>query len=118
MSDSNKKLVVILDALGRTIVGKDGGQTDTKLSLENPCIIHVQPNAQTNQLQLQLIPVFFKEFLNDFSTTTVWTYDKSTIAISNDLPFAPQFIGQYENMWKVAPLPSAEPQVVKLFDDE
>ena len=118
MSDSNKKLVVILDALGRTIVGKDGGQTDTKLSLENPCIIHVQPNPQNNQLQLQLIPVFFKEFLSDFSVATVWTYDKSSIAISDELNFAPQFHGQYENMWRVAPPPSAEPQVVKLFDDE
>ncbi len=118
MSDTNKKLVVILDGLGRTIVGKDGGQTDTKLSLENPCIIHVQPNPQSNQLQLQLIPVFFKEFLNDFSSPTIWTYDKSSVAISNDLSFAPQFIGQYENMWKVTPPPSAEPQVVKLFDDE
>lgn len=117
MSETNKPLVVILDGIGRTIVGKQRSTTATTLTLENPSIIHVQPNQSTNQLQLQLIPIFFKEFLSDMSVPTAWTYDKSSISIAEDMSFNPQFLNQYEAMWRVAPAASSEPEVVKLFDE-
>ena len=66
MSDTNKPLVAILDSIGRTIIGKKSNETDTTLSLENPSIVHVVPNQQTNQLQLQLIPIFFKELFEKY----------------------------------------------------
>ena len=117
MSDTNKPLVAILDSIGRTIIGKKSNETDTTLSLENPSIVHVVPNQQTNQLQLQLIPIFFKEFLQDQTSPTVWTYTKTSITISSINNFVPQFISQYEGMWN-PPATTSEPQVVKLFDDE
>lgn len=117
MSDTNTSLVVILDGIGRTIVGKKRSETDSSITIENPSIIHVQPNQSTNQLQLQLIPIFFKEFLKDLSVPTAWTYDKSAVSIADPLDFASQFVTQYENLWRTAPPPQAEPEVVKLFEE-
>lgn len=118
MSNSNPKLTVFLDAIGRTILGSIADETDITLSVENPSLIHVQPNPATNQLQLQIIPLFFKEFLADRNESTIWNYNKATITIANDIAFADQFVSQYKQMWAPPPPPSGETKVVKLFDDD
>lgn len=118
MSNTNNKLVVFLDTIGRTIIGKLKSETDQDYSVENPAIIHVQPNPATNQLQLQIIPLFFKEFLSDKDKSTVWAFKKSNITLSDVDTFAQQFVVQYEQMWvPLAPPPQEETKVVKLFDE-
>ena len=120
MSNTNtKKLIVFLDAIGRTLLGKVASETDTSISIENPSIVHVQPNPANNQLQLQIIPLFFKEFLANRDEDTVWHFNKNTITLCGETEFAAQFMAQYEHMW--TPLPPPEPKetkVVKLFDEE
>jgi hypothetical protein len=116
MSDTN--LIAFLDNIGRTLIGTVASETDTVLAVQNPAIVVVQPNSQTNQLQLQLIPVFFKEFLEDKGQPLVWNFNKNQITRSSDLAFASQFVNQYENMWRPFVPPSeSEPSVVKLFDE-
>jgi hypothetical protein len=119
MSNTNKQLTVFLDNIGRTIIGKIAKEDETTLSVENPALVHVQANPQTNQLQLQILPLFFREFQADKSQPTVWNYKKSNITSSEEIPFAIQFVAQYEQMFKVAE--SAAPkqtEVIKLFDEE
>lgn len=121
---SNKQnLTVFLDNVGRTIIGTDvSSQEDTNvIKLKNPALVHVQPNTQTNQLQLQILPLFFREFQQDKDSCTVWSFSKSNITLADSFAFAEQFYNQYEQMFK--PLPSApeassSEEVVKLFDDE
>ncbi len=120
----NETLITFLDAVGRTLVGTVVKETETHLHVENPAIVIVQPNPSTNQLQMQLIPVFFKEFLDDKSQKLVWEYSKSSVTVTSEkLQFAAQFVAQYENMWRpftqsaAAEEPTAEPSVVKLFDE-
>ena len=57
---SDKNLVVFVDNIGRTIVGEDVNSDDNAWTIKNPSIVHVQPNPQTGQMTVQLIPFFFK----------------------------------------------------------
>jgi hypothetical protein len=119
MSNTNKQLTVFLDNIGRTIIGKIAKETDSILSVENPALVHVQANPQTNQLQLQILPLFFREFQADKSQPTVWNYKKSNITTSEEIPFAIQFVAQYEQMFKVADTTAPkQTEVIKLFDEE
>lgn len=122
MSTQTKPLTVFLDNIGRTIIGKVTKEDKDVLSVENPALVHVQPNTQTNQLQLQILPLFFREFQADKAQPTVWNFKKQNITTSDSIPFAIQFEAQYEQMFRVVeaaqPTPSKEPEVVKLFDEE
>lgn len=117
-TNDNKQLTVFLDAIGRTIIGTVAEETDSVLSVENPSLIHVQPNPASGQLQLQIIPLFFKEFLADRLAPTIWHYNKCNITQTAETEFAPQFIAQYNAMWTPPPSSNEEPKVVKLFDEE
>lgn len=119
---NKKTLTVFLDNIGRTIIGKVVSENETTLSVENPALVHIQANPQTSQLQLQILPLFFKEFQADKTEATVWNYNKSNITTSNPITFAFQFEAQYEQLFAVASQQAAqaqsEPEVVRLFEDE
>jgi len=120
-NQTNKTLTVFLDNIGRTIIGNVTSQDADTISVENPALVHVQPNTQTNQLQLQILPLFFREFQADKTQPTVWHFKKANITTSENIPFADQFVAQYEQMFQVAapaPASETEPKVVKLFDEE
>jgi len=120
MSNNTKSLTVFLDNIGRTILGKQTNQTEEILSIENPALVHIQANNQSGQLQLQILPLFFKEFQSDRNASTVWNFKKNSITLADEIPFAPQFIAQYEQLFQVTPIqsqPQGEPKVVKLFDE-
>jgi hypothetical protein len=116
MSNTSNKLTVFLDSIGRTIIGRSSSEDESVLSVENPALVHIQPNSQTNQLQLQILPLFFKEFQDNKSTPTVWNYKKANIVIADEINFAHQFVAQYEQLFQ-PPQPQGEPKVVKLFDE-
>ena len=119
MSNTNKELTIILDNIGRTIIGKIASQDDAVLSIENPALVHIQANPQNNQLQLQILPLFFKEFQADKNQPTIWNFKKANITTAESIPLAVQFTGQYEQMFQpAAAAPQGEPKVVKLFDEE
>lgn len=115
----SNKIITFLDSIGRTIFGKVASETDTTLVVENPALLHIQVNPQTNQLSLQLLPLFFREFQEDKQASTTWNYLKSNITIANDVKFAQQFHLQYNGLFNPPePTPQGEPKVVKLFDEE
>lgn len=121
MNNQNNQLIVFLDNIGRTIIGKPVNETNDTISIQNPALVHVQPNTQTNQLQLQILPLFFREFQADKSQPTVWLFKKNNITQSEDIPFALQFEAQYDQMFRASEqtqAESAEPEVVKLFSED
>ena len=128
MSDSTN-LTVFVDGIGRTIVGEVLKETKTALNVKNPAIVHVQPNAQTGQISVQLIPFFFKEFLKGQSDTE-WQFLKATLTVATDLVLEERLVTQYTNMYSVVQAPGqpavvtpgdaatkADAPVIKLFDD-
>ncbi len=109
-----KKLKLIIDPVGRFILGEVAGESGEDLSLLKPIIIHVQPNQQ-GQVQVQTLPLIFSEFLGD-KESNVWTYSKKSIVISNAV-LDPRLIQQYESIANPQPVQQKEPEVVKLFDE-
>ena len=110
----NEQIKVIIDNVGRFIVGTLIDETPSSITLKTPVIIHVQP-SQTGQLQVQTIPLFFNEFVKDKSTN-VWTYSKSNITFS-DVELDERLVSQYNSIANPSPIIQPEPEVIKLFDD-
>tara|TARA_R110002050_G_scaffold6130_7_gene25972 strand:- start:734 stop:1117 length:384 start_codon:yes stop_codon:yes gene_type:complete len=121
-------LTVFVDSVGRTVLGEVVEQSKQVLTVKNPAIVHVQPNAQTGQISVQLIPFFFKEFLKDpQGGTTSWDFLKENITLANDIDLDERLLTQYKNMYSVIQTPGgasgsidtpgADAPVIKLFDD-
>jgi hypothetical protein len=116
--NNTQEPIIFLDNIGRTILGVIRNETSEELSVENPALILIQANPQTNQLQLQIIPLFFKEFQAEKHNPTTWIFKKASITMSDKLALAPQLIGQYNQLFSVPEAsPTESPTVVKLFDE-
>ena len=82
MADT-KPIKTIIDHIGRTVVGVPLQKKILKLlHLYNPVIIHVQPDPQSGQLQVQSFPYIFMEFLKDKDKNN-WTFYKTAISTSD-----------------------------------
>lgn len=116
MSDQ-KEIIAIVDQVGRTVVGVETGRTDETVTLNNPVIVHVQPDPQNGQLQVQTFPYLFMEFIKGDRSENNWTFHLANIATSN-VKLTDQITAQYHAINTPAPAaaPTAEPEVIKLFD--
>ena len=122
MCDTNH--TVFVDSIGRALLGEVVDGPEDSVNVKKPVIVHVQPNQQTGQIAVQLIPYFFKEF-NETENDTVWSFPKNSVVSSTGLQLNKQLVDQYTNIVNApagsppagAP-PAEEPGVVKLFDDE
>jgi len=125
---SDKNLSVFIDNIGRTILGETVSDTKTTLEIKNPAIVHVQPNQQTGQISVQLVPVFFKEFQAGDKNDSTWVWLKSNLVTAKDVDLDDRLKQQYTNMFSAIVAPSQPqlagagaggdtPPVVKLFDD-
>tara|TARA_R110002020_G_scaffold214612_1_gene421668 strand:- start:161 stop:553 length:393 start_codon:yes stop_codon:yes gene_type:complete len=114
------EIKTIVDHIGRTVLGEVKKETKDSITLFNPVIIHVQPDQQTGQLQVQSFPYIFMEFLKDKEKNN-WTFDKTAISVS-DVQLDERIIQQYDNINNPAPpltqSGDTSGDVVKLFDDE
>ena len=118
---ADKPIKTIVDHIGRTVVGVIESESKTSPTLNNPVIIHVQPDPQSGQLQVQSFPYIFMEFLKDKDKNN-WTFYKTAICES-DVELDDRIITQYENINNPTPpiqeqAADAEPEVIQLFDDE
>jgi len=118
------KIAVFFDTVGRTILGErlDDKTTDKVLVIKNPAVVHIMPNQQTGQLQLQILPLFFKEFLADKDNGTVWNYNRANITEAVDVTFDFKLEAQYRQIFAATPAsapqqPQGSPEVIKLFDE-
>lgn len=126
---SDTKHAVFVDSIGRTVVGETVSENKTMLEVKNPAVIHVQPNQETGQIAVQLIPFFFKEFQGGGKTDSVWVFLKSNVTLGKDLVLDDRLLSQYTNMFSTIQAPpqpalvgpdgadTSQPPVVKLFDD-
>jgi hypothetical protein len=126
----NKQMITFLDPLCRHIFAEIVEETDVKLVVKNPAVVNYIPqrDPQTGQpsgMALNLIPVFFKEFLADKNSGIVFTYNKNNITTIQTPIFDFKIKAQYEQLFTNVPnQPVIQPtsqtnspkEVVKLFD--
>lgn len=120
-------LIVILDTVGRTILGQQVAKTEDTTSIKNPVILHIVPAGQDGRMQVQLLPLFFKEFLADKTSDVTFTYNNCQIVTSDIDAIDFRLQGQYTQIFNPAnqfvtgsaptPANSDESKVVNLFDE-
>ena len=119
----NKQLITFLDHIGRCILAEHVETTETRLTVKNPVILHAQPTPQ-GQLNIQTLPLYFREFLGEKTkeTGSVWSYSLNSVVLGVDIDNDARLVQAYHNLWvpqQAAPAqPQGSPKVVKLFDDE
>lgn len=112
------QIKTIVDHIGRTVIGELVQETDTRLTLNNPVIVHVQPNPQNGQLQVQSFPYIFMEFLTPESRLkNHWSFNTANI-VTSEVELDEKILLQYRNINTPSqPQPQGEPEVIKLFED-
>jgi len=130
---TNPTITTFLDAVGRTIVGTLIAEksTDTTLAIQNPVVLHVVPQDQSGRMSVQLLPIFFREFLADKTADVTFFYKKNTITETSIEEFDFRLQAQYTQMFnksnifvppsagEVAPATAAQApnSVINLFDE-
>lgn len=115
---NDKKIKIFLDTIGRTIIGEVSKETEKALFIKNPAVVNITPNPQNGQISLQLLPLFFREFLADINESTQWSYQKSMITTCEDVTLDFKFIAQYQQIFQPSKAQATEEQgTVKLFDE-
>jgi len=81
MSTTNKTPITFLDVIGRTIIGVINTDLtdDHTLAVINPALLHIVPNHGSGQIQLQILPLFFREFQADKEADITWLYLRKNI---------------------------------------
>lgn len=120
---SDKNLITFIDHIGRTILATVVEQDKTSLTVKNPAIIHVQPTQQ-GQLNVQTIPLYFREFVGEKSREegTTWKFNLANIVIGVGVDNDPRLVEQYVRLFSAAPViqpatGGTNEQVIKLFDE-
>ena len=108
-------LVVFLDNIQRTIIATVVSDDKSSITVTKPTILNVAP-TQDKKLQVQLYPLFFREFTANRDEFPNWTYSKDSIVLS-DAQIEANLITQYTQMFQTNTEATNAP-VVKLFDDE
>lgn len=100
MSDTTT-LTTILDTVGRTILGEVVADktNDTILALKNPVVLNVVPQDQSGRMSVQLLPIFFREFLPDKTADVVFSYKKNNITETDIEAIDFRLTAQYNQMF-------------------
>lgn len=101
MSTENTKLTIFLDTVGRTILGtvSEAESTETHLAVTNPVVLHVVPQDQSGRMAVQLLPIFFKEFLAAKDEGITFKYNRSGISESDISTIDFRLNAQYTQMF-------------------
>lgn len=132
---NSSQLIVILDPIGRTILGEkvccDKECSESVLKIKNPVVLHIVPADNQGKMSVQLLPLFFREFLADKSGDVVFSFEKSKVVTTDIDALDFRLQGQYGQMFNPqnvfvnggqAPAPQSPndgqaPTVVSLFDE-
>lgn len=115
-------IISFLDATGRALFGEHVPSLDTAdtIAIKNAVVVHVVPQPN-GTMALQLLPIFFREFLAESNNSYTYNFPKNSIALMQSTAFDFKLYAQYETMFRpidIAPVTLApESKKVKLFDE-
>jgi hypothetical protein len=130
--ETKNKMTSFLDAVGRTILGEHNEEksTETILAVDNPVVLHVEKQDQAGRMSVQLLPIFFREFLADKTGDVSFFYKKNNITECTIDAYDFRLKAQYDQMFNKQnlfvpptvsePAPTqgqANPAIINLFDD-
>ena len=100
MSETNT-MITFLDSVGRTILGEGDSakSTDTQLAVKNPVVLHVERQDQSGKMSVQLLPIFFREFLAEKTADVVFLYHKNLITETDIEAYDFRLKAQYDQMF-------------------
>lgn len=109
--------ITFIDQVGRTIYGEEIERTSSTLTVKNPAMINVN-QTQNGQLQVQLYPLFFSEFIDQDARDkgTHWRFNLSQITVCLDVMVDNRLNDQYDRVFG-NPVAPVEPKTIKLFDE-
>lgn len=112
-----EKHTVIIDHIGRIILGVETDNSAETLTLKNPIILHFQ-QSQNGGLELQVFPLFFFELIDkNERDSNHWTFNKESVVISN-VTLNPDILARYAQI-NTPPAPVAKnPKVISIDDIE
>jgi hypothetical protein len=114
-------ITVFINHVGQTIIAEVVKDTDAELAVKNPSVLHVSP-SQSGQLQVQLIPLFFKEFIDEKvrNDGAIFNFPKASI-VTSVVKLDPKISEQYNRIFTPAkPVNEGKGKdapVIKLFDE-
>lgn len=118
----NEEQIVFSDHIGRIVAGTVVENNDSVLKVKDPVIIHVEPQPQTGQLSVHTFPYVFMEFVTKESReNNVWSFDKSSIAVSNiqlDEKLATAVANINRPPSQIVTPNKSDAKIVNLFDGE
>lgn len=131
-NETNTKLVLILDAVGRQVLGEfvaPETEDSKTISIKNPVILHVVPADNQGKMSVQLLPLFFREFLADKTGDAVFHYKKPLVTETDIDALDFRLQAQYSQMFnknnsfggaepQQQPQQSENPSVINLFDEK
>lgn len=116
------EIILFIDQVGFTVVGEKIEINNKHLKVKNPAVLQAAPNQQ-NQLQVQLLPVLFKEFLDSSvkENGVTFSYPIDKVVLS-DATLDSRLVTQYNSLLNppqaaAAGQTSNDPEVIKLFDE-
>lgn len=133
MSEENKKTIVFLDTVGRTVLGELASQDTNDTKVINPVILNVVP-ADGGRMTVQLYPLFFREFLADKTEDVTFTFKNNLITATNIEAIDFRLLAQYAQLFNknnvfvppgttpqqalnTAPQQTSNNSVINLFDE-
>lgn len=130
--NQSQKLILFLDPVGRNILGEEVSSTDesskNQLLIKNPVILHVADSGG-GKMSVQLLPLFFREFLADKTSDVVFYYQKNKITTTDINVFDFRLQAQYNQIFSKQsvfvnsqetteqPPQQASSGVINLFDE-
>ena len=99
----DKKYVLFLDSISRTILATLVEETPTFISVTNPVAMQIISD-QTNKIKVQLVPLLFRDLQNDPNESPVWNFNTAQITrISLSGGLVEKFTNQYEFVVSLTP---------------
>ncbi|MEO6583666.1 MAG: hypothetical protein ABIO05_05040 [Ferruginibacter sp.] len=128
---NNNNLTCFLDQVGRTIFAEKvtdpeilkGRTDDSVLVVKNPVVVHISQKP-TGEMALQLLPIFFKEFLDDKNADVIFAFNTNMISMADPVEFDEKLQNNYRGMFSSIVLPSegttipTGENVIDLFDEK
>lgn len=111
------KYITIIDNVGRTLIAELISNENSNFVVKNPAMIHAG-QTNTGQIQVQLLPLFFPEFIKAEKREEGSTWNITAVAHS-DVEVDPKLVEQYTRIFNPSPIITnvpAEAPIVKLFD--